>query len=445
MKLTTRTFTVLALAAVLAPASAQGGFDRDDERDRIILTNGKELNGRVQQRHLEKEVLLRQGNKRVRVKKSKINQIETVRDHTRAFFKRRAGRDHAAAATHWEMSEWAAKRRLPHLAKVAAYATLARDPKHDKAHEFLGHRQRGNEWRWKLDSRYVSRETFDEYNSDMGHGLELRSEHFAIQTDAGLKRACDALYDLERLYLWWLDEHGASLELQELLEPINLKIFAEDSQFPPLSSSKLGYFVPFPHDDRCYVFYEKREERPSHMLTMASQALLYRVLANNADPGGPEERFCAWLEFGLSQWAESQFSGPAGQVEPGDVRVDQIVATLAASDERYSLKNMLHLHVRDHFYATSSARTIGAQRRYRTTRHDVHWAATQLFTTFLLDEKANPGLREKVWEYAKLALREGKGDSSSAFDKAIGQRVEKFEKPWATWISKRSKVPSRPK
>ncbi|MCA8941899.1 MAG: hypothetical protein KDB80_05000, partial [Planctomycetes bacterium] len=353
MNLTTRFGSAIVAGFLALAAPAQSLFDRNDERDLIVLTNGKELHGRVLQRHTPDEVLLLQGNRRVRVDKNKITRIETVRDQIRAFFKRREGRDHGAAATHWEMCEWARKRKLPHLARVAAYATLARDPDHDKAHEFLEHRLRGKTWMWKLGSRYMPRDRFEEYTSDIGHGLVIQSENFVIETDAGLMRTCDALYDLERLYVWWLDEHGPALQLEEILEPLPLKVFDHDSNFPALSSQWMGYFVPKPYDDRTYLFYEENQRRPKQMFTMASQHLLYRTLVGDADPGGPQERFCAWIEFGVSQWAESQFHGDPGQAEPGDVRFDRVVATLAASNERYSLKNMLHLQIRDHFYATS--------------------------------------------------------------------------------------------
>lgn len=434
------TRALLVLTAGLLPAAlpAQRSARGDDERDKIELQNGREIRGRVVQRYDTEEVLLVQGGKRVRVEPKKIKSMRTVRDELRAFFEYRDALDLDEAANHWDLSKWADGRALHALARTEAYATLARDPDHVEANEYVGNRKKGKRWMWRYDDRWMSREKFDERTSDIGHAFELESETFAIETNAGLKKATDALLDLERLYVWWHDEFGKELQLDEIIKPMRVKAWAKAEKFPAWSSDKIPYYVPNPYQDQSFVFFDEGRNRPTGLFSVGSQHLLYHALARRADPGNQQNRFCDWLELGIGEWADSCFRGPAGQAEPGLPDKNREQAALAILGDRYSLKNMLHLTLRDHFYSTGSLRRSGR------TDARVHWAAAHMFTAFLLDEEANPGIRPKLLEYLRLALAEGKGDSSSAFDDAIGRRIEEFEKPWAEWLQARAGELVRP-
>ncbi len=443
MVASTRTvLAVLATALLVLPADAQSKRkrDRDDMRDTIVLKSGKEVRGRVKQRHDEKELLVMQGGKRVRIRQKRVQSIDTVRDKLRQYFDQRVGHDPALAETHWELSKWCEKAQLWHLARVEAHAVLVRDPDHGPAHEFLGHKRKKRGYLWPLGSRFVSKDKFDEYTGDIGHALELRSEHFVIESDAGIERTVNALLDLERMYLWWLDEHGEALQLDEVLEPMRLRIYDEDGKFPQWSNAGHPYFVPNPYNEYSYLFYSRNEPRPTRLFEVATQHLLYRTLARNNDPGGEQQRFVDWFELGIAQYVDSKFFGDPGNVEPIQPAPGRQHAQLALQGKRYSLKNMLHLTLRDHFYGAGTL-----QRRTNRTRSDVHWAAVHMFVAFLLDEDANPNLGPKVFEYLRVALGEGKGDSSRVFDRAIGKPIEKFEKPWKRWLIKQAATPGRPR
>lgn len=434
-------FGVVHLAAA---ASAQRPAEDGDRRDAVLLENGKEITGRLLQRYDEEEWLLLQGGKRVRIDPDDVQSTDTVRDRMNRYFGRRKGRDHADPAVHWTLSQWAQQQGLPHLASLEAWAVLARDPQHAGANEYLGHKQRKSSWRWPANGRWLTPEKFTAYTGDIGHPLEIRSEHFAIQTNAGLLRATDALFDLERMYIYWHDTFGRELELDEIVTPLPLRIFGTQDRFPALSSEKLGYYVPHPYNEKSFIFFDEEEEigsaRPVDLFTVASQHLLYRALARDLDPGGQTERFCAALEIGLGRYVDNVLQGAPGQTQPVAHAASPREVALALGGRRYSLKNMLHLNIRDHFYSTGSLR-----RTSRTMRAESHWAAVHLFVAFMLDEKANPGARAKLMDFMHIALRDGKGDSSSAFDKAVGERIEKFEKPWREWLEVRSGVPSKPR
>ena len=64
-----------------------------------------------------------------------------------------------------------------------------------------------------------------------------------------------------------------------------------------------------------------------------------------------------------------------------------------------------------------------------------HWAAAEMFATWLLDRDAGHQLRPKFIGYIKAALRERKGDSSTAFDQALGVPIERLEEPWLDWLN----------
>ena len=413
----------------------------DDMRDTVQLHSGKTVRGRVLRRFDPNELVIVQGGKRKEFRHDKVAEVSTVRDHLREFFEARQGQDHDAADTHWHLCRWAHDRELYHLARVEAYATLARDPDHIDAHTYLEHKQRGNgTWRWRLDGRLVSKSRFDDRTGEIGSGLELRSEAFILQTNVDLRRATDALLDLERLHVFWLEEYGPKLELDEIVDPLPVKLFKSQDDFPALTSSyRRPYFLPNPHNEKSFLYFEEDADRPTGMFSTVTQHILYHSLARDADPGDPKARFCDWLEIGLGEWMESRCSGPAGLVEIGDAVMEPWVATATVEGRRYSLKNMLHLTLQDHFYTGGSIR-----RRTGRNRSETHWAAVQAFTTFLLDEEANPGTDRLVWEYLYTALRLGRGDSSSAFDKAFGRDIEEYEKPWQRWLDRHAN-PTTPK
>ena len=160
--------------------------------------------------HDPDEVLLLQDGKRQRVPRRHIRSITTVQDLQRDFFKHRANAVDIAMRE-WMLVDWAVSRGLDRMARLQALHVLLEDGDHERAHEFLGHRRKGDEWLWPLDSQWVSRATFETHVSDWGHPLILEGEHFRVRTNAGLRVGVDALFDLERLYVWWFDALGDAL------------------------------------------------------------------------------------------------------------------------------------------------------------------------------------------------------------------------------------------
>ena len=419
----------IALAALPCPAQNKG----KDLRDEVTLKSGKTVHGRVVRAFDPDELLVMQGGKRVRLSKDKVAKIVTINDHLREFLDRRAeiGRD---AKAHFELALWAGAHDLDAMARLQALRTVDLDGDHEAAHEMLGHRKhRKKGWLWPRKSRWLTREKFDEATSSWGTALELASEHFLLRTDGGIGRGIEALIDLERFYRHLFSEYGEALGLQESIEPIEFRVWNDEEKFPGWTGARIPYFVPNPHADASFTFYRGTDPRPVDLITLATQQVLYRCLVLGASPGThPQDRLCAWLEIGLAQWFENRFRGDPGRAELRDHQFVPVEADLALSARRYGLENVLHLTLRGHFYGS----TLG--RRYYRAGANVHWATVHMFVTFLMDKNVdtrNPG---RLIAFLRAALGEGKGDSSRAFDKAMGKRVEEFEEEFRKWLATKS-------
>ena len=68
----------------------------------------------------------------------------------------------------------------------------------------------------------------------------------------------------------------------------------------------------------------------------------------------------------------------------------------------------------------------------------INWSASTMFVAWLLETGNTPRTREPFLKFVVEALRDRKGDSSSAFDKAMGRRIEDLEEPWMKWLAKKA-------
>jgi hypothetical protein len=392
---------------------------QDDLRDTVTLRNGNVVRGRILEPYAPDELLVVQGGRRIRVPRKEVASTETLRDRLHEFLKRRATAPDNAT-WQWLAVEWAVNRELRAMAVLQAHTVLAIDPDHANARAFLGHVRSGNAWRMQRKGVWYGEAQLETFHSEWGHPLVLESEHFRIRTNAGTRRAVDALFDLEALYVWWFDEFGAALRPREVLQPMDVFVWSQIDKFPGWTEMRIPYFIPAPYDDTGYTFFEPGNERPKDLFGIGLQHILYRSLAYDTDAGSRKNRRCAWLELGLAQWVDAVFVGPPGRAVAGPPPpFSSESARLVEEQKRYELKHLLHRHVRDSFYAAVSTAT------------PIDWAYAHAFTTFLMEDSATRAL---LMEYLRQALRETKGDSSSLFDKVMQRRIETFERPFAEWL-----------
>ncbi len=411
----------LLLSAGALGAQAVEPIGRDDRRDTVELTRGQPVTGRLVNPFDQKELLVLQGGKRVRIPRNRVASVHTVTDRLRELLAMHAVVTDDADRL-WILAEWAQSKQLEAMAQVFALRVLCADPAHAAANQLLGHRKQGEEWLWRRGDRFMTRNAFDEYIGDFGHPLELTSEHWTLRTDAGVRRAVDTLIDLERAYLFFLDRFGAKLDAYEILSPVLVQAWKDVEKFPGWTQLRIPYYHPPKTPEGIFTFFTGDGGRPEALFRTATEALLNRCVAVDAMYPTVEHRLVDWFEIGFGEWIESQLAGSPGRALPRPPQMSKERFELVLNTRRYTLPNLLARNVDDHYYDSV------------TDYKEMDWAYTEAFVAFLMSDTTAGGNAEKLMRYAMLALREKKGDSSSAFDKAFGQRIERLEKPFEAWM-----------
>jgi hypothetical protein len=407
-----------ATLAALAPA-------QDDLRDRVVLVDGGEVRGRVVTPFAPDEVLLVRGGERIRVARGRIQAIHTITLDVATLLDERLDAKRNPRF-HWMLADWARSKGLDAMARLQAYETILLDPDHAAAHAWLGHRPHPRHGFVRpVGSRWMNAEQWAEHHATMGRPLELESEHFVVRTSAGLRTAIDTLVDLERLYVFVLAEYGEGLQLREAIEKLRIDVWSAAERFPALSSeAAIPYFEPRPFADRGHTRLLVEGTRPEDLFTVATQALLYRCLADDAPVPEQMARLCPWAELGFARHVQSRLHGAPGAAVARDPGLESWELALAQSFRTYRLTTLTRLNLRDHFYGSFG------------NSEGVHWASTHAFAQFLLDpavDKERPG---RFLAYLRTALRDAQGDSSSTFDRVFGLEIETLEGPFLSWLAR---------
>lgn len=438
---------------VLALASfAEDEFDWT--RDAVVLKNGKEQRGVVIEAcDPEQVVLLLDGGKRVEFPLAEVDHVDKLRDRLASFMsKHKAG---LSVEAEWDLLQ-GAKRGLPHMARLQAYQILLLEPEHAGAHEYLGHRRSGGGWEWDIDGKSVAEKRFHEMSREWNSRLVLESEHFVVETDCGLKRGLEVLFDLEGLYLWWMANLGPAFHATEDVddprsEKITFLVHKNLESFQPISgkepfydpsglmtTSKGGINV-------ARTFYLPDEGRPLGLFQLGAQSLIYSTLllgkTKGSQPGLDFKRNAIWVEIGLGYWVERHCGGQPGypEIKPpldGSFALDFDTArwTLEPvyggplTSARSELTNLIGLDWED-FYDTD-------------VNLHLYKARCASFVSFLIE--VNPPVkkgrkelgrgRDGLWTYFREVYGTPKAHSSSAFDDAFGgAKVESLEEFWKAW------------
>lgn len=409
-----------------APAVAQRKKQDDgkDRRDRVTLQNGKVLRGRVLNPFWRDELILKVGGNRQRISRKQVRDVRTIHEDLHEFFAYRKAM-HGKVKREWFLVEWASSKKLPGIAKLQALAIVLANPKSKdasvtKAREFLGHKKRGETWLWPVANGHKPRAEFVKHHAKWGKALELTGEHFKIKTDAGVERTVEMLFDLERLYLHWMDTFGAGLDMHEALQPIPIHVWASSFTFPKISALQLPYYRVA--NQTASTFFRPDAKRPEQLFAIATQAMIYATLVE-ARPTHERSHLCAWAEVGLGLWVESGFAGKPGFAVPlKAAKLDSLTAsTMFRSRPR--LKRVIHLHYELYFEMSD--------------RVAIRWGATETLVHYLMSRKPDPKMRERFFSYLHRVFRKGLGDSSTAFDKAMGKKVEAMQPSYLRWLQVR--------
>jgi hypothetical protein len=447
--------TVLFLA--LCPSFADAAEDEFDwQRDVVVLKGGKEERGVViEDSDPLRVVLLRDGGRREVFARAEVVRVDKLRDRLASFLGvRKPG---LSADQEWQLAEDAVRSRLAHMARLQAYRVLLLDPLHEKAHQFLGHHRAGADWDWILDGRFVPAKKYAERCREWNSRVVLESEHFVVESDAGLARATEVLFDLEGLYLWWLAHLGPELFASEDVdqprdEKVTFFVHKSLASFQPLAREE-------PHYDPsgelatakgginvARTFYLPDRTRPEELFELGAEALIYSTLVLGKTRGGepsPELRRSAhWVEIGLAYWVARHAGGAPGYPEfatplTGAFRVDfdtarrtfeTIHAPHPLANARYELTNLIGLSY-DNFVGNSANIPLAKAR-------------CASFVSFLIEadppvkkgKKVVGSGRAGLWHYFREVYGTPTASSSSAFEDGFqGGKLESLEAPWKAW------------
>lgn len=435
------------------------GDGLDWQRDRIVLRDGKEERGIVVQSfEPDHVVLLREGNRRVEIPRSEIERVDLARERLAAFL--RVRRPGLPPASEWDLVVDAQRAGLERTARLQAYHVLLLDPEHDRAHEFLGHRSAGESWKWVLDDKEVDRERFVALSADWNHRLVLESEHFAVETNCGLRRGLDVLFDLEGLYLWWLEHLGASLRAAEDVDaPDERMTFLvhqsrDDPSFLQLNTAEGPYYDPSGLTTTAgggfnvaRTYYDSDEGRPLQLFELATEMLMFSTLrlGRSLDEADFKiRRLSHWAEVGLGAWIARHCGGAAGY--PAIAAPFQSGFTLAPESVRLALAPLHHPHLLlkgpselANLVELPFFELVGDEPNVPLAR-----ARAVSFVAFLLEadprtgtDGENPrGGREALWCYLREVYCTQEAYASTAFDACLGGgRVAEFEERWKTWTA----------
>lgn len=445
---------VLALTGS-SPDAQDGGVD--PERDRIVLRNGKELRGIVLQSFLPDHVLLLSDNRRVKVPRADIERVDKLRDRLAAFLRiRRPG---LTVESEWHLVEDAARVGLERMACLQAYHVLLREPGHERAHAFLGHQRGGGGWKWSLDGKHVPREAFFERSADWNHRLVLDSEHFRLETDCGLRSALDVLFDLEGLYLWWMEYLGPELQAAEdvdepLSERITFQVHTskDDPSFLQLTSDREPYYDPQGISDSATgsfnvarTYYGLDGDRPLLLFELGTEVLMYStlVLGRTVDEADFKiRRLSHWAEIGLGYWVARHASGAPGYPRFAPPFVELFSLDPATARASLAPPRAPHLLLK----GRSELANLVALPFFELVGHEVNVSLARArcasFVSYLME--VNPPLgaksmhegRAAFWRYLREVYGTQKAYSNAAFDDGLeGGKVGMFEEAWKAWTA----------
>jgi hypothetical protein len=430
---------------VVAPSVAPAPRADEDDRDLVVLVSGKELRGRVARAFSPDEVVLIQDGKRRTIDRADVASTSTVAKRLAQWLE--LVQPGLGVEREWELVELATAARLDHMAKLQAYRVLLADPDHEAAHAFLDHSGKPGRWRWRLEGKLVSFEKFEKTILSRKSPLVLRTEHHEVRCDAGLQRAVETAFDLERLYATWMDEIGSRVDAIEVLEPMIARVHGQRDDFRALSSLGLPYYDPGhllgsvnSYDNAFYTWYEPAGERPERLIDLAVQQLIYSTVLGDVlrtierDTSAYREAAC--LEVGLGDWFERRWEGAPAFGHAGAWRPDHTAAELArrrANSEplasvRHELTNLIHI---------SWDRLVNVGRD-----NEILWAKCRTFVAFLMENGAvlpsgGPAdTKDAVLELLRSIYGVPTGNSSTNWDRVLAVvPIEELETAWKRWLA----------
>lgn len=449
---------VLCLLLPWSPALALGPQTAGPHfRDKVTLKDGRQIEGRVLERHHPEYLVLYRKTNREEIPHKDIQEVRTLRDDLQDFMG--GHREGLTLDQEWRRVQEAIGLNLERMARVQAWKVLSMNPQHQAANEYLGHPQVRGKYSWILGRKKYSPEDFAERITDWRNRFVLESEHFTLETDTSVKKAVQVLYDLETVYLTWMQRFGKDLQAGEDVYLANhrmtMYVFEtrDDRGFThALNSRREPFYDPSSstttdrtsNPNLAFSYYRGGgDERPVDFFNVAVQQVMYSTLVlprrNSVVPANEYSSPAHWLEVGMGYWFGRQFGGAPGYARPqrfvSDSRNRELASRrlrtgpLSGGNHKREVTNLVNLE-RRYYYNVSKDNT-----------NELYRAKARSFFRYLMEE--DPALilnnrvvgrgREGLLRYLREVYIHPTNYSSKAFDNALGGKVELLFQGWLDW------------
>lgn len=396
------------IAAALA-AFAPFLLGTEDDRDRLVLQDGKELRGRALVDAKDRVLFAERGKERW-IPVSQIRSLDSVSRRMKKFLDESAALDDEDAAGRLALAERMLLEYCRPGARLEAWRVLAADPRNDRAHEILGHKKRGGEWLLPLGQEWITLADARRIRSDWGKAWELESEHYAFRTNREIFEAAKLAQDLERFYLQVI-RLLAPAEAHEILAPFSVYAFREAKDFPKIAGSIAGYFQR--GEARAYLLLPDQDLPPIVFHEMA-HGILFHAISHKKEGAIP-----TWADEGLAEYFSHCVQGRPGRIrfEEG-TRHEPYFQALRSEAELFGFKGMLNFSANDFL---------------SSTKRDLRYAQVYGWVYWLLH-----GQEGKMRDGFAAFLREcprGAASPTKLFS-CLGQSADALESRWLAYLGR---------
>jgi hypothetical protein len=402
------TALLLVLAAVSTVADGR-------PVDRVVLADGRELEGHVVYEDAERVILLEASRER-EIDRADVQSVDSVVRTLGELHERLDRVPEGNLAGRLELARFARARGLSGEAELLAWGVLALDPTNAEAHELLGHRLRGETWYVQDGNRRRRFADLAELRRDWGDAWELATTHYAVRTNLALRDAVRATLDLERTYRDVYAFLAPELGLLDVVRPLSARIHADEASFPETAGNRRSYFS---RPEEALIVNASGGYDPAQLVHEGVHQFLWAT--GEGRRAGVAE-VPPWLSEGLAEYAAAGIVGAPGRLSivPGRGVLAHHFRRHAQADDPHSLSRVLAFGSSD-FTGSSNV--------------DLKYAQAYTLVHFLLDGQ-DGAHRDAFFDFLRSAW-EGKA-SMTHFKSAIGVRERDLERAWTAHVEERA-------
>lgn len=375
-----------------------------DRRDTVLLKGGRKVRGRIVL-ELKDRIIVQVGSREQSIPRSKIEGFDSLANSQRSLL-RRFNESADSVSKFQELAKFCDRCQLTHEARLLHWRTLLDQPEHAGAHKALGHKLTKAGWRIPFAGGLRTLAKVEKMRSDWGKAWKLRSEHFEVRTDTGLRRALVTLFELENVYRFHYDLFQVDLELREMTEPMKAYIYKNRKQFPSLGTNMSAYFSS---NENIIYTYTAVRGRPTGLFHEATHSILYNLTSGSRRGRGG---IPAWMNEGWAEFNEAVMVPGKG----GRVRLDL---------SRNIASHLREVQVTKTPYGLHRVLNFKSDDFHASTKRGLKYA--QSYALFLYMMNGEDGaLLPGFIQYLRSALR-GKGQAST-FRRLFRKEFDAIEK-----------------